>query len=401
MHKKTMALCIAALCAAGTASAQTSDLPSMWQFSGFGTLGAVRTDTNDAQYGQADQRTGATRKTTYGMDTKLGLQLTGKLLPDLSVTAQLLSRQNPQSSYRPELEWGFVKYNLDKGFSVRAGRMGLPLFMISDYRNVGYSNLTIRPPINVYGQVSISNFDGADILYQQSFKGVNYTAQLFSGNNATKSTENTKARLRRIVGLNGTAEYGPLLVRLGYGRANLTYPTPAAIVPLFDTLNLVGFNELVSQLAANGKMASFSGVGATLDWQDIVGAAEYTKRVASSFIPNTIGWYTTAGYRVGKFTPYATISRLRTTSATQSSVIPAVGPFVPLAGAVNAVLASSATAQKTESLGIRYDGFKSVALKLQFDRITPLNNTNGMFLKPTAAFPHRVNAVGASVDFVF
>ena len=58
---------------------------------------------------------------------------------------------------------------------------GLPVFMISDYRNVGYANTMMRPPIEMYGQNIIENLDGADINWQHSFGDTNVTAQAVVG----------------------------------------------------------------------------------------------------------------------------------------------------------------------------------------------------------------------------
>ena len=37
---------------------------------------------------------------------------------------------------------------------------------MSDFRDVGYANTTVRPNLDVYGQVPVSYFDGADAAYQ-------------------------------------------------------------------------------------------------------------------------------------------------------------------------------------------------------------------------------------------
>ncbi len=48
---------------------------------------------------------------------------------------------------------------------MRLGRLPLPVFLVSDFRQVGYANTWIRPPIEVYGQVPLDNVDGLDVLY--------------------------------------------------------------------------------------------------------------------------------------------------------------------------------------------------------------------------------------------
>jgi hypothetical protein len=52
--------------------------------------------------------------------------------------------------------------------------------MISDVRNVGYANIMLRPPNEVYRQVTADNADGGDIIYQHSFGDSTLTAQAAS-----------------------------------------------------------------------------------------------------------------------------------------------------------------------------------------------------------------------------
>lgn len=41
--------------------------------------------------------------------------------------------------------------------------------MASDFRNVGYTNISVRTPTDVYGLVPVRSFDGGDILYGSTF----------------------------------------------------------------------------------------------------------------------------------------------------------------------------------------------------------------------------------------
>ena len=53
---------------------------------------------------------------------------------------------------------------------MRVGRVGLPVFMISDYRNVGYANTMLRPPAEMYSQVPINSIDGVDAHLAAEFR---------------------------------------------------------------------------------------------------------------------------------------------------------------------------------------------------------------------------------------
>lgn len=61
--------------------AQAQSEESAFSFSGFGTVGLVGTNTDKAQYVIPGQLRGGDKSWSGEVDTKLGLQLTGRLNP--------------------------------------------------------------------------------------------------------------------------------------------------------------------------------------------------------------------------------------------------------------------------------------------------------------------------------
>jgi hypothetical protein len=51
--------------------------------------------------------------------------------------------------------------------------------MNSDFREVGYANTWVRPPIEVYGQEPLDSVDGMDVLYRTVLGPVDLAAQAF------------------------------------------------------------------------------------------------------------------------------------------------------------------------------------------------------------------------------
>ena len=56
-----------------------------------------------------------------------------------------MTKYDAEGEYIPTFEWAFLKWQALPSLYVRAGRMGAPFFMISDFRDVGYANTTVRP----------------------------------------------------------------------------------------------------------------------------------------------------------------------------------------------------------------------------------------------------------------
>lgn len=381
--------------------AQAADEASMFSLSGFGTLGAVKTSTDDGVFKLSNQPRGARTDWSTEVDSRLGVQVTGKFSPMFSATAQVLVGQTGEGNYRPALEWGFVKAQVTPGLALRAGRMGAPYFAVSDFRHVGYANLWVRPPSDVYNQVaSFSFFDGADATYQSTVGAATLTGTLLAGSASSKVT-GTPVKLRNIVGLNFTAEFdNGIALRFGHMNTRLTVESKD-LAGLVATLATTPWASVGQQLSADNKKASFSGVGVSYDNGSLVLATEFTKRKTESYVPDTTGWFVSAGYRVGKFTPYTFVSKVKVDDANVVNTIPAglPGAAGALKPGVDGLVAGQHCTQDTQALGVRWDAYRNVAVKGQYERIKP--ETVGFFGGGRNLAGAKVNVYSMVVDFVF
>lgn len=397
-------LALAALACVG-AQAQSDSAVTV---SGFATLGATGTNSSVAQYAIFGQNRGASERWSGEVDSKLGVQLTAKANSTFSGTVQLLSKQNGDGNFNPEVEWAFVKMQAAPSLSFRLGRMGGPFFAVSDFRDVGYANTWLRPPHDVYGQVPISRFDGADVIYQTNTGLGSLTAQLFAGK-AKSMVQRTEVDMKSLVGFNATLELdGGVSLRVGRLQGKLTVHS-ASLNTLVAGLRSVPIPSVVSvgnELDPNSKSASFTGFGLTWDEGNWLVNAEYTQRRTDTYASDTNGWYVTVGHRYGKFTPYATVSQLKQIDSNVNNTIPTAGyPAATqaqlnfLSANVNGVVASQKRDEKTLAAGVRWDFARNTALKAQVDRITP--NGPGYFLNVPSSFKDRVHVYSIAVDMVF
>jgi len=373
--------------------------------SGFGTLAAAHSNTEDARFTRANQREGTAGTTTFGLDSNLGLQATYTFSDKISATTQVLSRKTSGENFSTELAWAFVKYKVSDEIAVRVGRVVVPAFLISDYQNVGYANTMMRPPIEMYGQNIIENLDGADINWQHSFGDTNVTAQAVLGIARGKSyvpTDHSEARFQAPAGgFALSAEHGPVTVRFAHIEGKLKATDVKPINSLTNTLRAVGFGQLADDITiSQPKRMAFTSVGLLADWNNIVVQAEYGMRRAKDpvYISESNAWYTMAGYRFGKILPYYAHADYDGKGGAVN--VPAALARIPALNAgVRGLLAGSS--QKSDIVGVRWDFAKSAALKVQVDRVKP-GAKNGFLsdVKP-AGVGKDVTVVAAGVDFVF
>ncbi len=406
----SLALAVCAFAAQAQDAAAPAD--SVFSFSGFGTVGVVGSNTDEARYVISGQPKGATKSWSGNVDSKLGVQVNAKLNAMFSATAQVLSKQNGDGNYRPELEWAFAKAQFTPAISARVGRMGGPFFAVSDFRDVGYANTWLRPPQDVYGQVPVSHFDGGDLSYQASLGATTLNFQVYGGKSSSVF-EGVDVKMEKVLGFSASAEFdGGFTLRAGHVEGKLTVDSPS-LKQLVGVLSLLdakvpgaGIGAVGNQIDATNKKVTFTGFGLTWDQGNLLAMAEYTMRRTESYVPDTDGWYATVGYRLGKFTPYLTISELKQKDSNVNNTIP---PKIPVAGVtpdlralVDGTLRSQSNQQKTQALGVRWDAYRNIAVKGQFERIKA--DGPGLFSSPSEAFTagqNTVNVYSVAVDFVF
>ncbi|WBS05580.1 porin [Pseudoduganella sp. SL102] len=385
-------------------AAHAADLGSEnLSITGFGTLAAAKSNTEDARYTRSNQREGTAGTTTIGLDSNLGLQATYKFSDKLSATTQILSRKSTGDSFTTELAWAFVKYQVNDDIAVRVGRVVMPTFLISDYQNVGYANTMMRPPTELYGSNFLENIDGADISWQHSVGETTFTVQAVGGVVRGKAYTAQDKSVERFqsphAAIAFTAERGPVQLRVAHVRGKLTIDAKD-LNKLSDAVAHAGFEQFASDFSMREKkVISFTSVGLMADWNNMVVQSEYGIRrgVDKMFLADADAWYLMAGYRFGTVLPYYSHGSFK--SKPSVSIPAGLAGIPPLYGAMSSILAP--TGQKSDTLGVRWDFAKSAALKVQVDRIKP-GVKNALLSDVTpAGVGKKVTVLAAGVDFVF
>lgn len=418
MSKRFIATLLTLPLALSAAYAQdtSSGMPAI-AVSGYGTLAFTKTNTDAAEFVRPNQSSGATKTARTGVDSNFGVQANSTLNSWLSATVQGLVRKDGEDNFGGELAWAFLKAKVNDNLSVRVGRVGLPVFLISDYRNVGYANTMLRPPAEVYAQVPLGSVDGIDATWQQSVGDTSLAAQLAFGrthNPIAAGGSTVHVDGTSILALNLTAEHGPFTVRFGRADSTLNLDDSANLNTLLASLRAAGAGyrlttlaPLADALSLNKKKASFTAVGLTMDWNNIVVQSEYAKRKTDSYVNNTDSWYTMVGYRIGKFLPYYNHADTKSVGHV-SNTVPASCPAgypaacTPTVRALSAGVDTLSTGakQSTDTLGVRWDLAASMALKVQIDRVRPSGGA-GLLVKAQPGFTGPVTVGAIALDFVF
>jgi hypothetical protein len=392
--------------------ARAEDLPARrFSFEGYGTLGWVHSSEDQADYrgGQLiESGAGHSRSWSAEVDSRLGGQLTARFGSRLSAVVQVLAEQRFDGSYTPHVEWANVKYQLTPDASVRIGRIALPIFMVSDFRKVGYANPWVRPPVEVYGLIPFFSGDGLDASYRVTRGGVTSTFQGNYGQIDSRLPDGSAIEARGSWGLTATSERGAATVRLGYRQTNLRLESFNSLFDGFRRFGPEG-SAIADRYDVDGSLLRFLAVGAQYDPGPWFVMAEAAKTRAHSALGDQTAWYVSGGYRFGKLTPYLTYAAVDTDSNVSDPGL-TLSVYPPelreAAAGLNASLngfLGSRPIQDSVSLGARWDFARNLAFKVQLDHGRPDAGSPGRLVEPQPGFtPGRsYDLISITVDFVF
>jgi hypothetical protein len=397
---------------AGAAHAEEAAPP--FSFRGFGTLGVVHSTEDQADFTSSVYKhhgAGHSHEWSPDVDSLLAGQITAQLTPRLSGVVQAIAEQRYDNTYTPTIEWANLRYELTPDFSLRAGRIVLPVFMVSDSRKVGYANPWVRPPIEVYSLAPLSTNDGIDLSHRLHAGDVTSTLQASYGASEVKfpASVGGTAKARHAWGVSYTLESGAATARIRYQQGRVSVDS---FQPLFDGFRQFGAEgiAIADRYEPADKRLSFVGLGAMYDPGAWFLMGEWGAINTRSVLGKRNAWYASGGYRLGRVTPYLTYAEARTTSETSDAglTVSAYPPF--LAGAatalnagLNTALVSSASKHTTFSIGARWDVAQSAALKLQVDRVRLGEGSAGMLHNPQPGFQPggTFSVLSLALDFVF
>jgi len=411
------------------AAAQATDLSDIFQLHAYGTLGVAHSSQDQADFvsssSQQPQGAGYTHSWAPDVDSKMAVQLDAKLTERLSAVVQLISENDDNSSwtgkvnprYRPSLEWANLKYSITDEWTVRAGRMVLPINMLSEYRNVGYSLPFVRPPTEIYGPVPFTNIDGGELSYAKRVGNITNTVVTAVGDTSTRS--GVGAIQSNLYFIADTIESGALTVRATFLHNQFKAAEG------FGTL-FTGFADVVGTIPGEDAAASTArylnsrynfehwgniehyDLGATYDPGKWFVTTELHRYTSGGVVGSANAGFVTAGYRTHGLTPYATYARLKSLHLAAPE-IPLQGLPLPLAGygaVLNGVVAgvnAGNQSQRTLSTGLRWDFMKNLDLKVQYDYVRLDAGSTGLFVNEQPGFRlgSTASVLSLAVDFVF
>lgn len=399
-------LLLAAGCAAGAQEAP-------FTFRGFGTLGVVRSSTDEAEFiRDVAQPKGARRSPDAGLDSRLGLQANLRLGEDWEAVVQAVASRRFDDTFTPDLTWAFVKWQAAEGLEARAGRLGFDVYLLADTRNVGYSYLWVRPPAEYFGGIPITSFEGADLVLRRPLAGGFGSLKLFGGHAVGRipslGTETFDLKGSPLMGLHGDLRTGDWGIRLAWAQLRFRQEFNSQVDALLTTLRDPAVAALspttpalADELAVTDKWVRYLSLGLSHE-QGPLQAQLALSRITSQTpaLPTGHAGYLLVGYRMGAWTPYLSLAAAKTAGEQRSTGLPAV-PFAGLDQGIARILNINQNRQRALSLGLRWDFHRNLCLKAQVDALRNQDHATQLWWRSQPSWDGRATVASLTLDFVF
>ena len=269
---------------------------------------------------------------SFKPESLFGLQVSANLADGLSVTAQIVSRG--ADDFSSKLEWAYVSYEVNDNWTIQAGKKRLPLFYYSDFYDVGYAYVWMRPPADTYTW-QVFNYNGINALYTGELGDWSVSGNIYLGSEDSKDnrllsqfffSEPTREQWKDILGgvINLSNDW--LEVRLTHMRyTNERYRS--------------GVPEVWN--GSTERDGRFYGLAVNADWGNLFVLTELNRLDLDGNLDTGM---VSVGYRIDNITPYIGYSRFKEDI-------------------------NDGENHNTSFLGLRWDFHDSAAFKIQYDDV--------------------------------
>jgi len=357
-------------------------------FNGFLSAGVIRSDDENF-YLKDGVAASASITDRHGHQflNKVGVQLDFQVSDDIKVVSQFLARG--VNNYDTDTEWAYFSWSPSDALEFRAGRLRYPYLYHSESLDVGYSYPSVRLPAETYSATQISAFDGFDILYRTTLadREILINANWGSSSIIMQFSSEIPFTADDLLSFSITALDGPWTAQVGYTLIDMSLP--------FSELE--GIPELAGALGVplptfdteDARTETFY-AALLFDNDNWFLTAEATTYHIASILTNGDAYSFTIGKRMGKFTPYATVSQANARDNDERILTAHPSSVAATALGITSVdfgKFAIESEQKTYTLGLRYDVKPGIALKLQAEHITDFKGTLGLFQEATQSNP--------------
>ncbi|MFC3031095.1 hypothetical protein ACFOEE_00950 [Pseudoalteromonas fenneropenaei] len=319
-----------------------------------------------------------------------GLQAEWQLSQEWQIIGQAIIKDDASHDAEDRIKLAFVRYSPTPNITLRAGRTAFDLYMMTDFRDIGYAYSTTHLPTEFYGIIPNESVDGLDISYKSNTDLGLLTTKAYFGKSTAPIISDGDFRwdftADNIMGLVLQLEQDNWLFRANHTltEADDGYPGQQELV---GGLAQVPPNiwpmamELKDSLQFTNTKLRYSALGLRFDNIDYVVQSEVSFVDSRSILLNNLlSAYISVSKRVAEHTFTFTHAHIQADAPEIAEPLVALPPLMVLYDAVKTATDFYRLRQDSYSLSWRYDLSDTWAVKCQYDFNKVAHQPSGLYL---------------------
>lgn len=398
-----------------------------FRMSGFGTIGLVTTDSEEFGYRADFSKTGGVFKNDidFAEGTNLGVQFDIIATDEIDFVVQAVYRDELDLNLETALNLAFVRYAPNANWSFRLGRTAYDLFLLTEYRDIGYAYSWAHVPSEIYGVVPHRYLDGIDLTYSRPLGDLAFSGKLFYGQNEFPLTAygSSSAGMFRLANTTGIAlDFQSINWDIAINHTKLKFDSQVT-EPLILALQQLDANvpnfsviwpevlDFANDIELDNRSGTYTSISGQYRFNIVTVITEFAKISSESLaVQGVKSGYLSAIYHSNAHNFFTSIAfsdseqfDLVDINLTALQQVPS--GLEAYAGA-ELLLNYFSINQKTLSVGWRWDFAQNMSFKLQLDH-TRIGEGGSTFWQPpveddsTHKRRGRINALFANVSFLF
>ncbi|MEG3220383.1 hypothetical protein PD716_07045 [Vibrio gigantis] len=356
------------------------------RISGFGSVGIGKSDNAIGYAGYTDE------KLDWEQETLAGLQFDFQVNERAKFVTQIVA--NSRYDYDLKIEMAYASYDFDS-FTARAGKLRLPLFFYSDYTDLGYAYPMIRPSQELYENIVLKGYTGADLLISIELEDSSILLQPLVGVGTIDEEDSIvgEVKLDQLFGLSANWNVDDFTFRGSYLVAESN--------PSCDFQNPQSSPYCQLGALLDSQDGQFISLGAQYDNGDLLVNVEAADVQIEGQFYDYQSVSGLVGYRINEFTPYFSVSWVETTDNDERENM-----------TITAVKESMNYERISYSIGNRWDFAKNMSLKADVTYVDYRDTSGGFQTNVETSAVNPFMATGnyledssvvysARLDFVF
>ncbi|MCG7534678.1 hypothetical protein [Pseudoalteromonas sp. OOF1S-7] len=347
-------------------------------------------------------------------NSSIGLQLDWQSSSQLQLVAQTVLKERKEYKLDYLIQMAFARYTLTPNWQFRIGRTGLDLYMMTEYRDIGFAFNYGHPPTEFYAVVPHQNLDGIDATYTYPLEQSVLTYKVFAGrSNAPIVSDDDfiwDVELESIYGISLSMQTQNWLLRSNYTitRAGNTNEQQGQ---LLSALQLIPDNiwptrqALINSLQIKGKRFNYFTVGAMYDDSQWIIQSELAFIDSDSEVLNHLkAGYVSAGAHIGEDTWLLTLSAATSNNRVDPGPLLSSAQLDALYQGVIRHTNFYLIDQQTWSLSWRRDLTSTLAVKIQLDHTQADHLPSAFYLHKdlsSSNYDKYFQSLGLSLNWVF